>query len=167
MSCSAGLAGFYVLVVEDEYYQAHDCCEWLRSAGATVAGPVRNGADAKHILARSKVDAVVVDINPGRGSDFELASHLTESGVPFIFATGYSQENIPAEFRHALTLQKPFNPQDLIVAVTSLRLTLAGSSVTTPGAPSLLPGRFESDLPGCSHRGDSSLGPDTFLLCGG
>jgi CheY-like chemotaxis protein len=73
-SCKAGLAGFDVLVVEDEYYQAQDCCEWLRSAGATVAGPARSGADAKYILDRAKVDAAVVDINLGRGPDFELAS---------------------------------------------------------------------------------------------
>lgn len=117
------LSGFCVLVVEDEYYQAHDCCEWLRSAGATVAGPVRNAADARHILARAKVDAVVVDINLGGGPDFELASYLTETRVPFIFATGYSQENIPAEFHHALTLQKPLNSQELIIAVASLRWT--------------------------------------------
>jgi len=119
--CKAGLAGLYVLVVEDEYYQAQDCSEWLRRAGATVAGPVSSGADAKHILDRGSVDAAVVDINLSRGPDFELATHLTEIGVPFIFATGYRREDIPAEFHHAPTLQKPFNSQDLVLAVRSLR----------------------------------------------
>jgi DNA-binding NtrC family response regulator len=116
-----GLTGFYVLVVEDEYYQAKDCCEWLRSAGATVAGPVSSCADAKHILDRARVDAAVVDINLGQGPDFQVASQLTRKGVPFIFATGYDENVIPAEFQQALTIRKPIDRQDLIAAVTSLR----------------------------------------------
>lgn len=116
-----GLTGFYVLVVEDEYYQAKDCCEWLRSAGATVAGPVSSCADAKHILDRARVDAAVVDINLGQGPDFQVASQLTRKGVPFIFATGYDARVVPAGFRQAPLLQKPFEPQDLVAAVGSLR----------------------------------------------
>lgn len=116
-----GLTGFSVLVVEDEYFQAQDCREWLRSAGATVAGPVRSCEDAEHILDQARVDAAVVDINLGQGPDFQVASQLSGRGVPFIFATGYDEKVIPAEFRQALTLQKPFDPQHLIAAVTSLR----------------------------------------------
>ena len=118
---SAGLTGFYVLVVEDEYYQAQDCCEWLRRAGATVAGPVRSGADAKDILDHGRVDAAVLDINLGEGPEFQVASELIDRGVPFIFATGYDDNVIPTEFQQARTLQKPFDPQDLVAAVRSLR----------------------------------------------
>jgi DNA-binding NtrC family response regulator len=114
------LTGFSVLVVEDEYFQAQDCCEWLRSAGATVAGPVRSCVDAKDILDRARVDAAVVDINLGHGPDFQVASQLTDRGVPFIFATGYDDMVIPAEFQQAPTLQKPYDSQDLIAAVSSL-----------------------------------------------
>jgi CheY-like chemotaxis protein len=98
MTTQAELAGFYVLVVEDYYYQARDCCEWLRDAGAIVAGPVGDAGDAKDILDRQRVDAAVVDINLGQGPDFQVASHLADKGVPFIFATGYDESVIPAEF---------------------------------------------------------------------
>jgi DNA-binding response OmpR family regulator len=108
-------------VVEDHYFQARDCCEWLRDAGAFVAGPVGAVGDAKDILETQKVDAAVVDINLGYGPDFELAWQLTDRRVPFIFATGYDEKIIPADLRQALVLQKPFVPQDLIAAVRSLR----------------------------------------------
>ena len=117
----AGLTGFYVLVVEDEYLQAWDCCDWLRDAGAIVAGPVGDAAAARDILDRQRVDAAVVDINLGQGPDFQLASQLTNRGVPFIFATGYDARVVPAGFRQAPLLQKPFEPQDLVAAVGSLR----------------------------------------------
>ena len=117
----AELTGFYVLVVEDEYYQAWDCCDWLRGAGAIVAGPVGDAAGAKAILDRQRVDAAVLDINLGQGRDFQLASQLTQRGVPFIFATGYDEWVIPDGFQQAPTLQKPFDPKDLIAAVSSLR----------------------------------------------
>ena len=125
MTGQAELVGFYVLVVEDYYYQARDCCEWLRDAGAIVAGPVGDAVDAKEILDRQRVDAAVVDINLGQGPDFQLASQLTDKGVPFIFATGYDENAIPAEFEQALRLEKPFDSQALIAAVSSLRVSLS------------------------------------------
>lgn len=121
MTAKAELAGLCVLVVEDQYYQARDCCEWLIDAGAIVAGPVGDTADAGAILDREAVDAAVVDINLGQGPDFRLASQLTRKGVPFIFASGYDENVIPTEFQEALTLQKPFAQQDLIAAIISLR----------------------------------------------
>ena len=115
------LAGFHVLVVEDHYFQARDCCEWLRDAGAFVAGPVGDFGRARDILETQRVDGALVDINLGDGPDFQLAWQLTDRRVPFIFATGYDEKIIPADFQEALVLQKPFDPQYLIAAVRSLR----------------------------------------------
>ncbi|NUR44896.1 MAG: response regulator [Sphingomonas sp.] len=121
LSDAEDLAGFHVLVVEDHYFQARDCCEWLRDAGALVAGPVGDVRHARDVLETQRVDGAVVDINLGDGPDFELAWQLTDRRVPFIFATGYDEKIIPADFQEALVLQKPFGPQDLIAAVRSLR----------------------------------------------
>jgi DNA-binding response OmpR family regulator len=118
---SSKLEGVRVLIVEDEYYLARDCCEWLRDAGAIVAGPVSDIGSAQDILGNETVDAALVDINLGGGPDFALASQLKAQGVPFLFATGYGKDTIPAAFKDAPRLEKPFKPQDLIAAVSALR----------------------------------------------
>ena len=89
--------------------------------GMQVVAEASSGLQAIDMAREHQPDVAIVDINLGQGPDFQVASQLSGRGVPFIFATGYDEKVIPAEFRQALTLQKPFDPQHLIAAVTSLR----------------------------------------------
>jgi len=115
------LASKRILVVEDNYILAMDICEWLREAGADVAGPVPDCARAFEELDRRSVDAAVIDINLGQGPTFEIAERLRRENVPFLFATGYDQSAIPDGFRTAPRLEKPFKGRDLIGAVRDLQ----------------------------------------------
>lgn len=115
------LSGTRVLIVEDDYLIAHDLCKWLEEAGADVVGPVSNAAQALDLLCSSSVDAAVIDINLGAGPDYEVAEHLTQLHVPFLFATGYDQQVIPRSFGNHPVLEKPFNPQQLVRSVCELR----------------------------------------------
>lgn len=121
MSEASKLDGWRVLVVEDEFYLADDFRKWLENAGAVVAGPTGNVAEAAVILGSEKPDAAVVDINLGYGPTFELASKLRAEGVPFIFATGYDEASIPAQHVNTPRLEKPFGPEQLVRAVSGLR----------------------------------------------
>jgi DNA-binding response OmpR family regulator len=106
-----------ILVVEDQYYLATDICEWLADAGAKVIGPARDAEQACDLLKSEAIDTAVVDINLGQGATFEIARELSGRRVPFLFATGYDEEAIPAEFKDRARVEKPFRGQQLISAV--------------------------------------------------
>lgn len=58
-------------------------------------------------------DAAVVDINLGDGPSFAAADLLLTAGVPFVFATGYS-EMVPDRFAAIPLLIKPFPMAELV-----------------------------------------------------
>ena len=41
--------------------------------------------------------------------------------MPFAFLTGYSREGLPSGFQHALMVQKPFLPGQLLALIGNLR----------------------------------------------
>lgn len=118
---SLSLSGERVLVVEDQYLLAKDVCEWLQAAGAVVVGPVADAESACELLDRHEVDTAVLDINLGEGPTFQVACKLAERAVPFVFATGYDQNAIPAAFRSKPRLEKPFHGPALVRAIRELR----------------------------------------------
>lgn len=120
MTGEADLSGRCILVVEDDYYLATDTARALQGAGAQVLGPVSTEADARDALEEQRPDAVVVDINFGSGPSFKFAEYLKDSGIPFVFTTGYDPEVIPAEFERIERLQKPVQLRQIIGAVSKL-----------------------------------------------
>jgi DNA-binding response OmpR family regulator len=115
------LAGYSVLVVEDDFYLADDLRQTLEDAGATVLGPARNAADALKVTGQTRPDGAVVDVNLGTGPTFEIPRALRGLGVPFILATGYDASVISPEFADAPRLEKPVDPRRLVAAVAELR----------------------------------------------
>ena len=128
------LRGLRVLVVEDQYYLAADICEWLREAGAQLVGPASNARTACELIEAEPFDAAVVDINLGMGPTFAVAQKLAENKVPFLFATGYDQSIIPAEYRDRPRIEKPFKGPDVVGAVLGLsrQSSKAGASADGP-----------------------------------
>jgi DNA-binding NtrC family response regulator len=68
----------------------------LKSQNMAVTD-VTNVRDALQKLASNKFDMIISDINLGEGQpngyDFLQEVRKTESGIPFIFASGYSKES--------------------------------------------------------------------------
>ena len=120
MTGEPDLTGRRVLVVEDDYYLATDTARALRGAGAEVLGPCATEEDARAELAERRPDVVVVDINLGPGPSFKLAETLKDSGIPFVFTTGYDAEVIPAEFEGVDRLEKPLQLRQIVGAVAKL-----------------------------------------------
>lgn len=113
------LSGRRVLVVEDEYFIAQDVAAALRRAGALVLGPVASEAAATAAITASTdgVDCAVLDINLQGSLVFSLADTLAARGIPFLFATGYSDESVPARFASVPRLEKPFDVNALVEAL--------------------------------------------------
>ncbi|BCM17418.1 response regulator [Mesorhizobium sp. J8] len=119
---SFDLHGRAVLVVEDDFYLADDTGQMLEKAGAEVLGPVSAAEDALSLLELQRPDYAVVDVNLGAGPSFALASALQARGIPFVFLTGYDSDIIPAKFRSVPCLQKPVDPEKVLVALSTLEV---------------------------------------------
>ncbi|CUX67642.1 putative response regulator receiver (CheY-like protein) [Agrobacterium tumefaciens str. Kerr 14] len=100
-------AGKHILVVEDEYFLADETRQKLEQLGATVVGPAANVEDALELIASSKIDGAILDVHLGDEFVFPVAEELEQADVPFVFATGYDPDVIPAKFSGFALCGKP------------------------------------------------------------
>ncbi|MBV9931795.1 MAG: response regulator [Alphaproteobacteria bacterium] len=111
------LTGKRILVVEDEYYLADDLVQTLRSEGADVAGPAGTLAQAERLLAEGTIDCAILDINLRGEMAFPIADRLSDAGIPFLIASGYSSSHLPERFSQVPHFQKPYDPNQLLALV--------------------------------------------------
>src|SRR3712207_1892302 len=91
------LTGRRVLIVEDEFFVADDLAQAVAQLGGEIIGPVPSCEEALVLLSTAeRVDLAVLDINLEDETVFPVADTLTKKGVPYLFATGYSQDTVPA-----------------------------------------------------------------------
>lgn len=114
------LAGCRVLIVEDEWFLADDLRAALKSLGANVIALIGDLDEALDLLARGGFDVAVIDINLRGDLGFTIADQLQQQGIPFVFSTGYSANQIPAQFADVIRWEKPFNPQVVLKDVVQL-----------------------------------------------
>lgn len=116
------LNGSRVLVVEDEYFIAIDLVDILNDHGAEVIGPVPSLDEALEKVLAGGFNFAVLDIGLVDGYSFAVANELSRRGIPFIFVTGYSQEDIPAALSDVPCLHKPCAALELVSVIEGLRL---------------------------------------------
>ncbi len=51
---------------------------------------------------------------------FVLADELRRHDIPFMFATGFGADSIPARFSHVKVRQKPFSAEEIVNDVAGL-----------------------------------------------
>jgi CheY-like chemotaxis protein len=118
---AAPLAGYRVLVVEDEYLIAMEVKRWLQVAGAKVLGPVPSVDQALDLIEDHRPDAAVLDVSLWDGEDvYSVADKLGVLGVPYLFATGDVKLADTSVYRHRPRLEKPFVEAELVRAVAKL-----------------------------------------------
>ena len=57
---------------------------------------------------REDFDLAVLDINLDRTMAYPLADELNEKKIPFVFVTGYAENDLPEKYRLEVRVQKPF-----------------------------------------------------------
>jgi two-component SAPR family response regulator len=111
---SGVLAGKRILIVEDEFFIAIDLVSTFKSTGACIVGPVPSPDDALLALDQDKIDAAVLDVKLCRGTVLAVADELRKRGIPFVFASAYTQDVLPPRFLDRPHLMKPFRDEDIV-----------------------------------------------------
>lgn len=117
------LALFKVMLVEDEYELARHLKLELSKAGAQVIGPFSDEEAALEALEYEVPDAAVVDLNLGRGVQFEIAKALTRQAVPTCVYSGYSRaelRDVPHYLDSSPWLEKPTGSNALVAALSRM-----------------------------------------------
>ena len=112
------LEGLRILVLEDEFLIAMDVEQLCRDHGAGDVVIARDLAEIDEQTVADKFDGVIVDLMLGETSTLDFAEQLRQSGMPFVFASGYSDEDeIRASFPGVRLVTKPYSGDDLIGAL--------------------------------------------------
>ncbi len=123
------LSGMRILVLEDEFLIAMDVEQLCRDNGAVDVILAQDLAEIDH--STPDFDAAILDIMLGGISTLPFAHKLHQRGIPFVFASGYTDfEEILAAFPGVAFIGKPYSGDELIeaVAAASGRLAASGSS---------------------------------------
>jgi len=113
------LTGLRILVVEDNLLLADVVCEALESYGCEVVGPFASLHTGLQMACESTIDGALLDVRLCDGLCFPIAAALEARNVPYLFLTAYDDERIiPQEFRRAVRLAKPIDPDGLAAAIS-------------------------------------------------
>jgi CheY-like chemotaxis protein len=117
-STPSPLSGRRILVVEDDFVVADDFCQSLEQDGAEVVGPVPNVTLALALLSGSPpLDAAILDINLGGQMVYPVADALRRLGIPFVFVTGYDEEEVPEVYADVPYCEKPLDVRPCVRAL--------------------------------------------------
>ena len=106
-----------VLIVEDEALIAHALRTCLQAAGFEVIGLAATEPVGRHLSARERPDAAVVDVKLRSGSGVDLARSLIEQGTAVLFVTGNGSDVVADSGLKAAYVEKPFDARSLGLAV--------------------------------------------------
>jgi DNA-binding response OmpR family regulator len=137
-----------LLIVDNEVLITVLLHNALREAGFVVVGPAFNLRQAEHLAACCDIDGALLDVYLDSGeSTLSVAKVLRERGIPFMFVTGGSLDDVPG-FEEASLLRKPVSTAQIITAarnlcgplqMTSAALAISISAASGETAPTQAP----------------------------
>jgi DNA-binding NtrC family response regulator len=101
------LHGARLLIVEDEYLLAREMADYFENIGAEIVGPVGTVEHALALIASSRIQIAVLDVNLRDERVYPVADDLTSKKIPFVFASGYGSELEPDVYAGAPRCIKP------------------------------------------------------------
>jgi CheY-like chemotaxis protein len=108
------LAGYRILVAEDEALIALELEEILENLGCEVVGPLSRVDDVLEAAERGGFDGALLDINLRGRQIFEILPQLKTLGLNLIITSGYDDLSLfPVAFRGMPRIAKPFNEKEL------------------------------------------------------
>jgi two-component SAPR family response regulator len=114
---SMPLAGYRILIVEDEALIAVDLSHVLEDLHAIVVGSVNKVGDARKLVSEAKIDCAVLDVQLGGESVAALIPELDARHIPRVFMTAFPERLLPKAWTVWPVLEKPVVRGDLLRAI--------------------------------------------------
>jgi DNA-binding NtrC family response regulator len=110
------LAGYRVLVVEDEALVAADIGAMLLEAEGILVGPAASVSEARQLIKEGvALDAALLDVNLGDGLVTPVLEALSARGIPTVVYTGgMVPDHVRLRHPELVALSKPVLPARLI-----------------------------------------------------
>jgi CheY-like chemotaxis protein len=108
------------LLVEDEALIRMMLADMIEDLGHRVVGESGNLDEALILARKAEFDIAILDLNLAGVSSLPVAEVIAERGIPFFFASGYSEAGVPETFKGISLLRKPFQLENLDRAIRSL-----------------------------------------------
>jgi CheY-like chemotaxis protein len=119
------LDGKRVLIVEDEALIAMLAEEMVAELGCVHHATAPSVAKALAVVEAGGFDLALLDVNVARERVFPVADALEAKGIPFAFASGYGEGDLPEAYKAHSLLSKPYSTAQLRGALL-LALTRIG-----------------------------------------
>ncbi|WP_131113875.1 response regulator [Lichenihabitans psoromatis] len=113
------LAGFRVLVVEDEMLLAVELIDELQELGAIPIGPIASLPEALAAIENTAIDLAMLNVHLRGQLSFPAAKALVARNIPFVFVTGndtFVRQHFPQVPAH----QKPYEMAQIVDALERL-----------------------------------------------
>jgi CheY-like chemotaxis protein len=115
------LNGVRILVVEDNFVVADALRFMLAGYGGVVTAVVPSVERALAAMAEDPFDVAILDINLHGRSVVPFADHLLGAAVPFVFVSGYGDEDLlPEHLRAHPRFDKPVEAERLVGCLVEL-----------------------------------------------
>jgi CheY-like chemotaxis protein len=121
------LLGRRILVVEDEMLVLMCIEDMLADLGCESVTTAASVVQAISLIDAHVFDAAMLDMNLNGTKSFPVADKLAALGVPFIFATGYSAQDMRDGYGDRHALKKPIRYAELAEAFACLLSPPSGS----------------------------------------
>ncbi|MGP3698661.1 response regulator [Rhodobacter sp. NSM] len=111
------LTGRAVLVVEDDYFLAHQLAAILEAEGARVLGPAGTLTEALDLASTAEMDAALLDVNLRHLTVQPVVDVLERRGVPLLLLTGAAEDSLPVTMRGLPLVRKPIDEAALLASL--------------------------------------------------
>lgn len=115
-------ASLHILVVEDEIMVLMLIEEMLADLGCASVTAAATVDQALKAIDANAIDVAMLDVNLNGTKSYPVADALAVRGVPFLFATGYSDHGLNGGYPGRPVLKKPFQFQQLVDGLRRLLL---------------------------------------------
>ena len=110
-----------IFLVEDEVIVAMDMADMLQEMGFEVVGPAVHLEEGEELARTAEIDAAFLDVNLGEHKTSKpIAQILRDRGIPFIFVTAYTPEQVTFRTSDERVLRKPVTSEDMLRTLRQL-----------------------------------------------
>ncbi|WP_162176900.1 response regulator [Hyphomonas chukchiensis] len=110
-----------ILIVEDEILIAMDLEDMVAEMGGAAVASAHTIQAAMKLAESIEADAAILDVDVAGQLVFPVADILAARGIPFLFNTGHSAEDIlRSRYQSAPICRKPTLPRQLKTALKQL-----------------------------------------------